>query len=104
MKPPPFYLTKPTVWFRQKDSKFVLAGISNDTTKYHHILAAIPDDVATNLPMKIEDYSSHKDSVTQVNQESKTELNEEALRTISLDGQNPTVCLLRISASLLNVI
>ena len=72
IKPPPFYRTNPTVWFRQMESQFVLAGITNDTTKYHHILAAIPEDVAINLPMEIEDYSSLKDSITQVYQKSKT--------------------------------
>ena len=100
MKPPPFYRTNPTVWFRQMESQFVLAGITNDTTKYHHNLAAIPEDVAINLPMEIEDYSSLKDSITQVYQKSKTELIEEALATISLDGQTPSVCLLRIQRKL----
>ena len=100
MKPPPFYRTNPTVWFRQMESQFVLAGITNDTTKYHHILAAIPEDVAINLPMEIEDYSSLKDSITQVYQKSKTELIEEALGTISLDGQKPSVRLLRIQRKL----
>ena len=100
MKPPPFYRTNPTVWFRQMESQLVLAGITNDTTKYHHILAAIPEDVAINLPMEIEDYSSLEDSITQVFQKSKTELIEEALGTISLDGQKPSVCLFRIRRKL----
>ena len=100
MKPPPFCRTNPTVWFRQLESQFVLAGITNDTTKYHHILAAIPEDVAINLPMEIEDYSSLKDSITQVYQKSKTELIEEALGTISLDGPKPSVCLLGIQRKL----
>ena len=100
MKPPSFYRTNPTVWFRQMESQFVLAGITNDTTKYHHILAAIPEDVAINLPMEIEDYSSLKDSITQAYQKSKTELIEEALGTTSLDGQKPSVCLLRIQRKL----
>ena len=82
------------------ESQFVLDGITNDTTKYHHILASIPEDVAINLPMEIEDYSSLKDSITQVYQKSKTELIEEALGTISLDGQKPSVCLLRIQRKL----
>ena len=62
MKLPPFYRTKPVVWFRRMESQFVVAGITNDTTKYHHILAAIP----------------------------------ETLGTISLVGQKPSVCLLRM--------
>ena len=45
--------------------------------------------------MEIEDYSSLNDSITQVSQKSKTELIEEALGSISVDGQKPCVCLLR---------
>ena len=78
------------------ESQFVLAGITNDTTKYHHVLSAIPEDVAINLPMDIDDYSSLKESITQVYQKSETELIEDALGTISLDGQKPSVCFLRI--------
>ena len=100
MKPPPFHRTNPTVWFRQMESQFVLAGITNDTTKFNHILAAIPEDVAINLPMEIEDYSSLKDSIIQLYQKSKTELIGEALGTISLDGQKPSVCFLRIQRKL----
>ena len=68
MIPPPFYRTIPTVWFRQIASQFVSAVIINDTTKYHQILAATPEDVVANLPIKIEDYSNLKDSITQVYQ------------------------------------
>ena len=100
VKPPTFYRTNPTVWFRQMESQFVLDGITNDTTKYHHILAAIPEDVAIKLSMEIEDYSSLKDSITKVYQKSKTEVIEEALETISLDGHKPSVCLLRIQRKL----
>ena len=80
--------------------QFVLAGITNHTTKYHHILAALPEDIAINLPMEIENYSSHKGSNTQIYQKSKTELIEEALETISLHGKKPSVCLLRIQPKL----
>ena len=100
MKPPPFYRTNPAVWFRQKESQFVLAGITNDATKYHHILAANPENVAINLSMEFEGDSSLKDSITQVYQKSKTELIEEALGTISLDGQKPSGCLLCIQRKL----
>ena len=72
MKPTPFYRTNQTFWFRQMESQFVLAGITNDTIKDHHILAAIPEDVAINLPMEIEDHNNLKDSITQVYQKSKT--------------------------------
>ena len=63
VKPPVFYRSKPGVWFRQMESQFVVAGITNDVTKFHHILAAIPEDVAINLPMGIENYRDIKDHI-----------------------------------------
>ena len=77
------------------ECQFVSAGSTNDTTKHHHILAAIPKDVATNQSMEIEGNSSLKDIITQVYQKSKKELIDEALGSISLDGQKRSVCLLR---------
>ena len=82
MKPPPFYRTNQIVWFRREESQFVLAGITNDRNKFHHILAAISEDVAINL--------------TQVYPKSKTELIKKALGTIFLDGPKTSVCFLRI--------
>ena len=51
VKPPVFYRSNPGVWFRQMESQFVHAGITNVERKFHHILAEIPEDVAINLPM-----------------------------------------------------
>ena len=66
MKPPPSYRTNLTAWFRQMETQVASAGIINDTTEYHHFLAAMSENVATNLPMEIEVYSSLKESITQV--------------------------------------
>ena len=99
MKPPPFFRTNPTVWFRQMESQLVSTRITNDTTKYHHILAAIPEDVAINLPIEIEDYSFFKIASLKSTRSQKQFI-EEALGTISLDGQKPCVCLLRIQRKL----
>ena len=51
MKPPPFYRTNPTVWFRHLESQFILAGIAKDTTKYHHNLEEIPENLMQVLPI-----------------------------------------------------
>ena len=45
------------------DSQFVLAGITNDETKFHRKLAAIPEDVAINLPMGIDNYRDIKELI-----------------------------------------
>ena len=82
------------------ESQFVLAGITNDETKFHHILAAIPEDVAINLPMGIDNYRDIKEHICGIFQKSKQEMIEEALGMISLDLQKPSFCLMRIQRKL----
>ena len=48
------------------ESQFILAGITNDDTKIHHILAAVPEDVAINLPMDVTTYEHLKKQITSV--------------------------------------
>jgi hypothetical protein len=54
---PPFWAERPTVWFAQAEAQFSLAGISNDRTKFYHILsqlehryAAEVEDIKTSPP------------------------------------------------------
>lgn len=36
---PPFYPTKPKLWFASLESQFVLAGVTTDSTKYHYAVS-----------------------------------------------------------------
>lgn len=36
---PPFYPSKPSLWFASLESQFVLAGITTDSTKYHYAIS-----------------------------------------------------------------
>ena len=96
VKPPVFYRSNPGVWFRQMESQFFLAEITNDEKEFHHILVAIPEDVAINLPMDID----IKDHIYGIFQKSKQEMIEEALGMISLDSQKLSLCLMRIQGKL----
>ena len=78
------------------ESQFVLAAITNDEAKFQHILSAIPEDVAINLPMGIDNYRDIKDHICGIFQKSKEKMIEEALGMISLDGQKPSFCLMII--------
>lgn len=100
IKPPVFYRSNPSVWFRQMESQFVIGGITLSTTKFHHILAALPEDVAINLPCEITDYDGLKEQICSIYQKSRQELIEEALGSVSLDGQKPSVCLMKIQRKL----
>lgn len=41
VKAPPFWPDKPALWFAQIESQFVLAGVTADDTRYHHVLAQL---------------------------------------------------------------
>lgn len=41
IKAPPFWRDKPTLWFKHIESQFVLSGISNEVTKYHHLVSKL---------------------------------------------------------------
>ena len=100
IKPPVFYRSNPSVWFRQMESQFVLANITQSTTKFHHILAALPEDVAINLPSAVTTYAKLKEQICSIYTKSRQELIEEALGNVSLDGQKPSICLLKIQRKL----
>ena len=100
IKPPTFYRSNPQVWFRQLESQFALATFTSSQTKFHHLMGALPEDVAINLPLDVTSYESLKEQIIGIYQKSRQELLEEALGSISLDGQKPSVCFLRIKRNL----
>lgn len=46
---PRFWDGNPTLWFAQVEAKFALARITSPTTKYFHVLEALPQQVATEV-------------------------------------------------------
>ena len=49
MKLPQFWADGAKIWFAQAESQFVLRNITAEITKYHHLLAALQNDVAITL-------------------------------------------------------
>ncbi|GFS41547.1 dopamine beta-hydroxylase [Trichonephila inaurata madagascariensis] len=45
VKPPVFWRNKPKLWFLQLEAQFTNSGISNDTTKYNIVVAALDENV-----------------------------------------------------------
>jgi len=46
VKLPLFWKSSPQMWFNQAESQFHIKNISVSLTKYHHVVARIPEDVA----------------------------------------------------------
>lgn len=49
VKIPPFWHAKPALWITQIESQFIAAGIVNDKTKYHTVVAAIESSVLSQI-------------------------------------------------------
>ena len=100
VKPPVFYRSNPSVWFRQMESQFMLAAITKSETKFHYIMSALPEDVAINIAGEEMSYDDLKSQICAMYQKNRQELIEETLGSISLEGQKPSVCFMRIQRKL----
>lgn len=49
VKIPPFWNANPAVWFSQVECQFHLAGITSQTTRYFHVAAVLPPEVASEV-------------------------------------------------------
>ena len=96
IKPPTFYRNNRQVWFRQLESQFALANITSSQTRFHHVVGALPEDVPINRPTDVNTYKTLKEQIVGIYQKSRQKLLEEAIGSISSDGQKPSVCFLRI--------
>ncbi|XP_054162108.1 uncharacterized protein LOC128960063 [Oppia nitens] len=45
VKPPPFWTNNPTFWFIQLEAQFAIARVTNDDTKYSHVVTSLTETV-----------------------------------------------------------
>lgn len=45
IKLPPFIRSRPDLWFSQAECQFTLGHITSATTKFHHVMSVLPEDV-----------------------------------------------------------
>lgn len=89
IKLPTFWTSNPAVWFAQAEAQFALRGISQDDTKYYHVVAALDSATATRAmsiltaPPNMQKYDSIKMFLTSAY--SLTEA-ERASALLSLNG------------------
>ncbi|XP_064488359.1 uncharacterized protein LOC135400457 [Ornithodoros turicata] len=46
---PPFWSRSPFIWFQQVEAQFLLAGITSQITRYRHLLASLPPEIAMDV-------------------------------------------------------
>ncbi|GBN75781.1 hypothetical protein AVEN_271827-1 [Araneus ventricosus] len=44
-KPPPLWRNNVELWFSQIESQFLISGISQEETKFHHVIAILEEDI-----------------------------------------------------------
>ena len=89
------------MWFLQLESQFALRGISNQLTKFHHVVSALPENIAmdvidiitnpTNNP-----YDSIKDTLIQRQTRSDEDRYRAVLHDIMLGDEKPTQLLRKL--------
>ncbi|XP_059217918.1 uncharacterized protein LOC131994885 [Stomoxys calcitrans] len=45
VKAPPFWRADPLLWFKQMESQFLMAGVTQDATKFHTVVASIESNI-----------------------------------------------------------
>ncbi|XP_049961769.1 uncharacterized protein LOC126481852 [Schistocerca serialis cubense] len=100
IRPPPFWLHNPLLWFAQLE--FVLAQISADETKYSYAVAAHTEDLAAEVqdmlaaPPDIDRYASIKNALITRLSQSEAKRLEKLLRTEELGDRTPSQHLRRL--------
>jgi len=91
VKAPPFYRQSPSMWFRQLESQFAIAHVTKSETKFHHVLSALPEDVAINLELdESADYDKLKEAIINSMKANKHQLIDQALSALELGDKRPS--------------
>jgi len=70
LKLPTFWAKNPSFWFTQAESQFVLAKVTTEITKFHHVVRSLDIDTAeqvlskVNTPREGHEYADLKDALT----------------------------------------
>ena len=90
VKAPPFYRKSPETWFRRLEAQFSLANITRQETKFNHVLAVLPEDIACEIEADISTYDQLKAAVTNNLTANRHVLIEEALSKMELGDKRPS--------------
>ena len=89
VKPIPFYHENPRIWLRQLEAQFSLAKISADQTKYFHLLAQLPENIAIQT-QDAKTYAELRDAILALLEKSKQAKINDALSAFEIVGKPST--------------
>lgn len=96
IKLPPFIRSRPDLWFSQAESQFALGRVTTSTTKFHHVMSVLPEDVLVDVadvltsPSVEDPYSALKSAVIARSSPSDRQRLHEVMSTEPLGDRKPT--------------
>lgn len=99
VKVPQFWKENPIIWFSQVESQFITSGITQDSTKYHTIVASIETDVLAQVsdiitsPPATEMYDTLKNRLVEIFTDSEERRLKKLLQDIDLGDKRPSILL-----------
>ncbi|XP_064463067.1 uncharacterized protein LOC135373972 [Ornithodoros turicata] len=96
VKIPPFWSANPAVWFSQVECQFHLAGITSQSTRYFHVAAALPPDVANEVtdilcaPLSTDPYDTLKTALIERTTASERKRLQQLLSAEDLGDRRPS--------------
>lgn len=96
VKIPDFIHASPSLWYRQVQAQFVLAGVTREETQYYHVISRLPGDVLNNLNDIIDkdfsegDYGTLKKTIIDRYSPSDEERVQRVLYEFRYDGGKPS--------------
>ncbi|GFR05709.1 retrovirus-related Pol polyprotein from transposon 297 [Trichonephila clavata] len=105
VKVPPFWRANPEIWFSQMESQFVLAGITAEISKFHHVVSTlqpeelgIVGDIILNPP-EVKPYSALRTRLCSQYAESEEQSSRGLISGMQLDDRKPSRLLLEMRSN-----
>lgn len=96
IKPPLFMETSAAAWFSIMEAQFILGNITVSSTKFYHVLAALPPETVTRISastLNSANYSVLKSDVISLFEKSKPELFDKLISTAPTITDKPSLFL-----------
>lgn len=100
IKPGIFKETAVTGWFLTLEAQFSLNKITSESTRFFHVLAALPPELATNLPEDVaasQNYTQLKKTVIDIYEQTKPEMFDKLINKTTLSGR-PSIFLQELNS------
>ena len=99
IKAPEFSETAINGWFPIMEAQFSLKGVTQSSTKFYSVIAALPAEVVGKLPASIiaeKDYDELKEAIMSTYEKTKPEMLDKLMKTTTLSGR-PSLYLQELS-------